>query len=381
VTDGALSTARGRPRGQLLGIGLVVLSACAFGSGALFVQPLYDGAEAMAPEVVLLWRFAVAAVISWLIVLSSPGSRRALRALPSRRVAVLLLLGAIYAGNSYGYYASLQVVPIVLSSIITYIYPAVVAVLATRFVRGLEGRRAWFALGLSLVGVTLALGGIPAGALPPLWGLALAFASPLIYGVWIVLQARVAGDRPGRSRRQEEDGAERAVEIPPGDAEAIPDAPEPAPATALMTSATGAVFAVLALATGRSISPADIAPAAWPPLLAIGLVSTAIAIQAFYAGVRRVGGARAALISTIEPVYTIAMAMLLFGERLTPVQVAGGVLVIVAVLLAESGQLAPRAPAQDAPRRGDPARHDASGADRVVDGRPGRAASPPEAGG
>ena len=35
---------------------------------------------------------------------------------------------------------------------------------------------------------------------------------------------------------------------------------------------------------------------------------------------------------------TIAMAMLLFGETLTPLQVAGGVLVIGTVVLAESGR-------------------------------------------
>jgi drug/metabolite transporter (DMT)-like permease len=223
----------------------------------------------------------------------------------------------------------------------------------------------------------MALGGIPDGARPPLWGIALAFASPLIYGVWIVIQARVAGDRPERSRR----GDARGVTIPPGDAEAVPDAPHPAPVTAVMTTATAAVFGALVLVSGRSISPADIAPDAWLPLLAIGLVSTAIAIQAFYAGVRRIGGARAALVSTIEPVYTIAMAMLIFGESLAPMQVAGGVLVIVAVLLAESGQLAPRRSAQDARPEDDPARHDGAGADPVIDRRPGRAASPPEAGG
>jgi drug/metabolite transporter (DMT)-like permease len=375
VTDAAVPGSRGRPYGQLVGIALVVLSACGFGSGALFVQPLYD--EAIPPEVVLFWRFATAAAFSWLFVMLATGTRRAMRALPSRRLAVLLLLGAIYVGNSYAYYASLQVVPIALSSIITYIYPAVVAVLATRFVRRLEGRRAWVALGLSILGVAMALGGIPEGDVPPLWGLALAFASPLVYGVWIVIQARIAGDRPGRSRRH----PDRHVDIPPGDAEAVPDAPHPAPATAVMTTATAAVYAVVVLASGRSISPADVAPDAWLPLLGIGLLSTAIAIQAFYAGVRRVGAARAALISTIEPVYTIAMAMLLFGERLAPVQVAGGALVIAAVLLAESGQVTRRSSAQDARPEDDPAGHDGPGADRVSDRRPGPAASPPDAGG
>jgi drug/metabolite transporter (DMT)-like permease len=384
VTDAAAPSARGGPRGQLLGVTLIILSACGFGSGALFVQPLYD--QAMAPQVVLFWRFATAAIFSWAFVLVASGSRQALRAIPARRIGVLIGLGAIYVGNSYAYYASLQVVPITVSSIMTYIYPAVVAVLATRFVRRLEGRRAWVALGLSIVGVTMALGGIPAGELPPLWGLALAVASPIIYGVWIVLQSRVAGDRPSRSHGR----GEPVVGIPPGDAEALPDAPHPAPVTAVMTTATAGVYAVIVIATGRSISPAGIATEAWVPLLAIGLLSTAFAIQAFYAGVRRVGGARAALISTIEPVYTIAMAMLLFGEELAPVQVAGGALVIVAVLLAESGQVAPRRPEpttrQEPSTRPEPtdrpedapAAHHGQGIDRAIDRRPGRASSPSE---
>ena len=216
VTDAAVPGVRGGSRGQLLGIALVVLSACGFGSGALFVQPLYD--DGMAPEVVLFWRFATAAIISWLFVMVTTGIRPALRALPAGRIGVLLLLGAIYVGNSYAYYASLLVVPIALSSIITYIYPAVVAVLATRLIRRFEGRRAWVALGLSIVGVTMALGGIPDGARPPLWGLALSVASPLIYGVWIVIQARVAGDRPGRSRR-----------ATPGASASRPGTPRPSP--------------------------------------------------------------------------------------------------------------------------------------------------------
>jgi drug/metabolite transporter (DMT)-like permease len=248
---------------------------------------------------------------------------------------VLALLGVIYVGNSFTYVASLEVVPISLSSIITYLYPAVVAVLATRFVRRLEGRRAWLALGISLAGVVLAVGGVPEGGLPPLWGLALAVASPLIYAVWIVLQSRVAGDRPVPAAVS---GQDAAIDIPPADAEAAADIPDPSPAAAIMTTATALVFGLLTVAAGRSASPADVPGEAWLPLLSMGLVATAVAIRTFYAGVRRVGGARAALISTVEPVYSIVMAMILFGERLTPIQVLGGALVIGGVVLAETGR-------------------------------------------
>ncbi len=336
--------------GQALGIALVLISAAGFGSGALFVQPLYDAD--MEPLAVLFWRFATAALFGWGFLLLSSRRRLALRSLPRRRVAVLLLLGTLYVGNSYAFFASLQVVSISLASIIAYLYPAIVAVMATRLLRGLEGRRAWIALGISIVGIALTVGGIPEDELPPLWGLALAFANPLIYATWIILQARLAGERPaapagssaapaGSSAApagSSESDAPGPVVIPPGDAETAIDAPDPSSAAAMMTTATALVYALLLVRSGGSLSPAAVPADVWLPLLGLGLVATAVAIQAFYAGVKRVGGARASLISTVEPVYTVAFAVLLFGERLTPMQIAGGILVVVAVILAETGR-------------------------------------------
>ena len=326
-----------RPSEHQLGIILVLVSAAGFGSGALFVQPLYEAG--MEPLPVLFWRFCTAALFSWGFLLATSRTRASLRTLARRRVLVLLLLGTLFVANSYAYIASLQVVPITLSSIIAYLYPAIVAVLATRLVRRLEGRRAWVALGVSMLGVALAVGGIPEGELPPLWGMALAFANPVIYAVWIVLQSRLAGDRPTSNRATAVmDSVDRGIDIPPGDAEAASDIPDPSPATAIMTTTTTAVYAALVLASGASISPFDVPGGSWWAVLGLGLVATAIAIQTFYAGVKRVGGARASLISTVEPIYTIVLAMLLFGERLSPVQVLGGALVIGAVILAETGR-------------------------------------------
>jgi len=344
---------------QATGILLVLVSAASFGSVALFVKPLY--AAGMTVLVLLAWRFVTAALVSWGYLLAGSRTRRSLRLLTRRRVVVLLLLGTLYVGNSFTYIGSLQVVPISLNSIIAYLYPAIVAVMALRLVRRLEGRRAWFALGLSLVGVALALGGVPDGEMPPLWGLALSFANPFIYATWIVFQARLAGDRPARAGEQPPGDAvtladppltddqraadQRAaddvvahLELPPADAETMADIPDPAAAGALMTTATAIVFTVLALATGSSLWPSDVPAGAWLPLLGLGVIATAVAIQTFYAGVKRVGGARASLISTVEPVYTIVLAMLLFGESLEPVQVVGGVLVLAAVILAETGR-------------------------------------------
>jgi drug/metabolite transporter (DMT)-like permease len=57
------------------------------------------------------------------------------------------------------------------------------------------------------------------------------------------------------------------------------------------------------------------------------------------AGLPRVGAARAALLSTWEPVVTVLLAVLILGDRLSVVQILGGVLVILAVLLVQAAHL------------------------------------------
>jgi drug/metabolite transporter (DMT)-like permease len=227
-------------------------------------------------------------------------------------------LGVLYVGNSGTYYAGLETVPVGLAALIVYVYPAVVAVMTLRFGRRLDGRRPWFALGLALVGVVLALGGVPAGGMPPLAGVALVIVSPLIYSVWIVLSARLSGER------REVVGDEGA------------EGTDAAAATALMMTATAAVYWLSDLALGLPVTPDRIPTAAWPGLVGVGVVATFIAIQAFYAGVRRIGAAQAALVSTFEPVWTITLAALLFGQTLAPVQLVGGALIIIGVIIAQA---------------------------------------------
>ncbi|HET7676290.1 MAG TPA: DMT family transporter [Candidatus Limnocylindrales bacterium] len=302
------------PGDRALGILLVVISACAFGSGALFARPVY--AAGMDWIGLLAWRFLFGAAVAWLWLLARPANRAALWRLARRRLVVLVAMGILYTGNSGTYYAALESVPASLAALIVYIYPVLVAVLSIRWGRGLSGRRPWLALATASLGVALALGGIDPGAAPPLAGLLLAAVSPLIYSVWIVLSARLGGERSrGEAAAQEES--------------------DPAPATAVMMTATWAAWWLIATVTGRPVTPAAVPPEAWLGLLGVGVISTAVAIQAFYAGTRRIGAADAAMISTVEPAWTISLATLLFGEHLTPVQLLGGVLVIAAVLVAQ----------------------------------------------
>lgn len=314
-----------------MGLALVVLSAAGYGSGALFAKPVYAaGVDWLTLSV---WRFVFAALASWAWLLLWPGERASLRQLSRRRLGVLLALGVFFVGNTATYYAALETVPASLAALIVYIYPALVAVMSLRFGRRLEGRRPWAALAMATVGVAFALGGIDPARAPGVGGLALAVASPIIYAVWIVLAARLGGERPS-SDAEPVDAAEET---------------DPAPAATVMITATLGAYLLLGGAAGARLDPRTIPVEAWVGLLGVGVFSTAVAIQGFYAGVRRIGAAQASLVSTVEPVYTIALATLLFGEVLTAIQILGGILVIGGVILAQTSRPVPAATRQPEP--------------------------------
>jgi drug/metabolite transporter (DMT)-like permease len=71
----------------------------------------------------------------------------------------------------------------------------------------------------------------------------------------------------------------------------------------------------------------------WLWLGLIGIVSTALPIATFFAGMARVGPSTASILSTFEPVVTVALAYVAFSERLTVAQLGGAALVLAAALM------------------------------------------------
>lgn len=299
---------------------MVLVSSAGYGSGSVLAAPIYDtGVDWLA---LVGWRFLIGAALGWIWVLASPERRAALARMPRRQVAVTLGLGALFTGNAGTYYAGLESVPAALAGVLVYTYPVIVAVLSLRFATRLPGRRPWIALGLAVLGSVLALGGIDVRSAPPVGGLLLIWASALIYSVWIILSARLSGERRDRLGSDAPEASE-----PAGDA---------AVTTALMMTATAAVYAVAGAIAGRPLDPARIPAEAWPLLAAVGLVASFLAIQTFYAGARRIGAAKAALISTVEPLIIVVLAWLFLGQTLAPIQLAGAALILSAVIVAQT---------------------------------------------
>jgi len=308
-------------RARLPGILLVVVSAIGYGSGPLFAKAIYPTGFDWLD--LLVWRHLLAALLFGVAVAALPAGRRALRGLSRERAARSFAVGLLFTANAATYFGSLTWIDASLAGLMTYAFPAIVAVLSIFFAHAPSGWRPWVALATASLGVALGVGGISAGEEPATIGLVLGIASPIIYSCYIILAARLGGES-----REGVGGAAGGV--------------SPLAAVSLGLVGTALGFLLLRLLLGRAPLPLPIPDAALLPVIGVATFSGIMPIAAFYAGAQRLGAARAALVSTVEPVYTFVAASLLFGERLTPIQMVGGVLILGAVVVAEWEAIRPR---------------------------------------
>ncbi len=281
--------------GALLCLG----SAAAFGAMAIFGRLAFD--EGTNVGTLLAARFTLAAAVFWCVLLV----RRELstvRALQRRDLGLALGLGACgYALQAGCYFLALERIDASLLSLLLYTFPAMVAVAAVVLGRERFDRRRVIALGLVSTGLTLVLAGAGTGALEGL-GVALALAAAAVYSTYILVSE-------GISRRL------------------------PALTLSALVCTGAALSLVLGTVTTGQLHAGDVTLAGWGWLASLALISTVAAIAMFFGGLSRVGPTTASILSTVEPVVTVVLASLVFSETLTIVQLAGGALVLTAVLV------------------------------------------------
>lgn len=282
--------------GMLMCIG----SGAAFGAMAIFGKLSYG--EGVNVATLLASRFAIAAVLFWALVIASGGAAAKLRALTRRELVIALALGACgYAVQAGCYFAALERIDASLLSLLLYTFPAMVAGAAVVLGRERMNGRRTAALALALSGLVLVLVGAGAGALDPL-GAALGMAAAVVYTTYILVSDGVAGRLDPR-----------------------------------LLSALVCTGAAVSLTIGSALlgqlHPQAVTAAGWGWLACLSLVSTVGAISLFFAGLARVGPTTASILATVEPVVTVVLAFLVFGETLDAVQLGGGALVLTAVVV------------------------------------------------
>jgi len=264
---------------------------------AIFGKLAYGEGSTVAT--LLAVRFAFAAITFWAILLAG-GARRELRGLARRDIGIALGLGACgYALQAGCFFAALTRIDASLLSLLLYTYPAIVAAAAVALGRERIDERRAAALALASSGLVLVLAGAGTGALDPV-GAALGLGAACVYTTYILVSEGVAG----RMR--------------------------PMVLSALVCSGAAVSLTLGGTALGE-LRPGALTAAGWGWLACLGALSTVAAIGLFFAGLRRVGPTAASILSTVEPVVTVVLAAIVFGELLGPVQMLGGALVLAAV--------------------------------------------------
>jgi drug/metabolite transporter (DMT)-like permease len=176
-----------------------------------------------------------------------------------------------------------------------------VAVAAFGLGRERVERRRVGALALASGGLALVVAGAGAGALEPL-GAALGLGAAVVYSAYILASEGIAAR-----------GSPRVL------------------AALVCTGAAASLTAGSALL--GELRPGELTPAGWAWLGCLAIVSTVAAINLFFAGLEHVGPTTASILSTAEPLVTVLLALLVFGEMLGTVQLLGGALVLGGVLV------------------------------------------------
>ena len=275
-------------RRRLLGVLLALASATSFGVMPVLAKVAYDdGAE---PIGVLAVRFGLAALL--LLALARLRRERLPR---GRDLATLLALGGIgYVGMSLCYFFALERISAGLTALLLYFHPALIVVIGVVLLRDKPRPVRLVCVAVATLGTAMTIGPVGGGKV---LGVVLGLGSAFIYATYILLSSRVR------------DVGSFAM-------------------AATVLSAGAVVMGALAAAT-RPQLPTQ--PEAWLALAGVAVVGGVLAVTSFFAALALLGPADTAVVSTVEPVISIAVAAVVLGERLGPVQVVGGVVVLLAV--------------------------------------------------
>ena len=208
------------------------------------------------------------------------------------------------AGVQWSYYESIQRLPVGVAVVIQYTAPVLLLVWAR--LRGRRvGSRLWLAAGLALVGCFFAAGAYDAALFQlNTVGVALAVLSACIFALYFSLAERIL----------------KRYETP-----------------TLLVYGFG--FALVAWAIYRPLwtlpwttTSAEI----YTLLVGVLIVATVIPFGLTLAAVKLIPAARVGLTATIEPVVAAIVAFLILGEQLAIPQIAGGAIVLGAIVIAQS---------------------------------------------
>ncbi len=256
----------------------------------LFGKTAFD--RGLSPGEFLSLRFLVsAAALGAYVLATNPGALR----ISQRDVGRLVLLGLF--GTSLFctlYFEALKRLPASLCVLIFYSNPVLIAAGGWLFFGQKLGKRTMIALPLAMAGVLLlVLQDLGAGSVD---GVMLCLVSALIYSAYVLVASRWL------------------KQINPM-------------ITSCYILGVGAVSQTLAhlRSWGRAV---EAMTNAWDVVLGVSLFATVVPMILLFWGLNKLRPAEVGLLSTVEPVAGVILAVVVLGEKLTMAQAVGGAVVV-----------------------------------------------------
>jgi len=278
-----------------LGFLLMVVSAVGLTASTILMKIIPERTS-LSPADVAIWRFTIAAPLTWLMMVFRKPSQNSVSG-PMWR---FLGLGVIYAVANFCAVFALSRLSPALNVIIVYIYPSLVVLFSLVTGKPIP-RLYWLGLPLTFLGLILTAYDFGQSLSVDLTGFFLTVLNAFAMAGYLILSERVfkrTGER----------------------------------LTGTRWVLTGAMLAGLLMIPflGGHLPESWIG---WVLILSFGIFGTLIPILSMNAGLQMIGAARGSIIITIQPVLVVLFSTLFLGDELTLQQWLGGVLVILSIVL------------------------------------------------
>ncbi len=300
------SGAGSRPIPRPVAVAVLLLIAVALGANHVAARLAFDHGANVATAVVLR---SLGTAVAIGLLLRATGVPMRLPP-PTARRAIVVGLGV--ATQSLCLYSAVARLPVALALLVFNTFPLLLALITWRIDGQRPDARVLIAMLIALVGLTLALdvpgrlaGARAAGQPLPMAGVAFAFAAAVAFSTALFLTTRWLGGVDGRVRTLWTMGVVLTV--------------------AVVVGGSTIGFALPVDATG------------W---VGLGLLTVlyGAAITGVFVLLPRLGAVNNAALLNFEPIAAMALGWLVLDQRMAPVQVAGALIVVVAIVMLSTGR-------------------------------------------
>jgi DME family drug/metabolite transporter len=287
--------------GARTGLIQITVGGLLWGTTGVVVQYLHQH-TGLSPVAIGFYRLAVAAVALFVLL---PRLLRDVTAAVRSAPLLMLVIGIGLGVYQALYFYAVAAAGIAIATVVSIgLAPVTIALWEALRSGRMPARHTLLSVAAAIAGLTLITGfqSGPTGAAPqPLWGLLAAMGAGLGYAATTIVSRHVS------------------------------QSVAPLTMTASATAIGAVTLLPLALTTGGidfAVSPIPVGL-----LIYLGVIATAVAYALFYAGLRTTSGTAAVILTLLEPLAAALLAVVLLSEPLSVPVVAGGALLLGAILM------------------------------------------------